>query len=354
MKNLTFDTLLRWAVWLVLLSLVVLLLYRFSTLLAYALIALVFSYLLDPFVNRLQSAGMNRTLSISVVLASLILVVVWLSTNFLPAIANQLVGLFQQLSGENLRIIAAQVEEELITLVPMLPEGFLLQEVYPAIEELLQVEDVQDTLTGIFGLFADLAWAILVIPFATFFFLKDGSRIRRQLLQIIPNPYFESVLGLISKVETRLGHYFKSVGLQCFLVAMSAWLFLSLAGLNNAMAVGITVGVANVIPYFGPILGYILSIIVAVFETGDFSLVLICLLAIMLTQILDNIFFQPLIFSRSADLHPLIVLFVIMIGAEVGGIFGMIIAVPVTATIKITINQVIWSFNNYQVFRIRG
>ena len=139
--------------------------------------------------------------------------------------------------------------------------------------------------------------------------------------------------------------------LQSILVAFSSWLALTIVGLENALSVGIAVGLANTIPYFGPIIGYILSIIVSIIEIGDFSLVLPCIIAILFVQLLDNVVFQPLIFSRSADIHPVAILFIIMIGAETAGILGMLIAIPIATTIKITINQVSWSLNNYYVFR---
>jgi predicted PurR-regulated permease PerM len=75
------------------------------------------------------------------------------------------------------------------------------------------------------------------------------------------------------------------------------------------------------------------------------------ILAVLFAQILDNVILQPLIFSKSADIHPVAVLFVIMIGAQSAGILGMLVAIPIATVIKITINQVTWSFNNYHVFR---
>jgi predicted PurR-regulated permease PerM len=122
-------------------------------------------------------------------------------------------------------------------------------------------------------------------------------------------------------------------------------------GLNNALSVGIAIGLANTIPYFGPVIGYILSIIVSIIEIGNFSLVLPCIIAILLVQMLDNLVLQPLIFSRSADIHPVAILFIIMIGAQTAGIIGMLIAIPIATVIKITINQIRWSLNNYYVFR---
>src|SRR5699024_1464915 len=206
----------------------------------------------------------------------------------------------------------------------------------------LDLSQLPATLSNIIGIITNIFSAMLIIPFATFFFIKDGSRIRRSLLQWIPNKYFEISLCLIDKIEDRLSTYFQSVLLESLFVAIASWLALSIAGLNNALTVGIVIGIANTIPYFGPIIGYFLSIIVSIIEVGNFSMVLPCVLAILIVQIIDNFFFQPIIFSRSADLHPVAVLFIILIGAETAGILGMLIAIPIATVVKITINQIQW------------
>lgn len=333
------------------LLLLVMILLNFSNLVVYAVIAIVLSYLLDPVVNRLQAAGMNRTLGVALTLATVILVIVWISTSIIPIIANQMAMLTSQLSMENIRFIADQIENQLIENFEFLPPGFLQENVTRLSENLFDTGRLPDILSNLIGIFTNLFAAFLVIPFATFFFLKDGTKIRRDLLQLVPNKYFETTLSLIDKVETRLGIYFRGVMLQSLLVALFSWAFLSIAGLSNAASVGITIGVANTIPYFGPIIGYILSIIVSIIETGDFSLIIPCLLAVFLVQILDNVVFQPLIFSKSADMHPVAILFIILIGAETAGILGMLVAIPIATTLKITYNQISWSFSNYHVYR---
>lgn len=83
-------------------------------------------------------------------------------------------------------------------------------------------------------------------------------------------------------------------------------------------------------------------------------MVLVCVLAIFIVQLVDNLVLQPFLFSRSADMHPVAILFIILVGAETAGILGMLIAIPIATVIKITINQISWSFNNYQVFRIEN
>lgn len=326
-------------------------LYHFGALVGYAIIAMILSYILDPMVNRMQAAGMNRTLGIVITLSGVILILIWISSNILPVIGNQMVELAAQLDVHTIQNIAVQVEGRLVELFTFLPQNFLSDNLTDILEELFQVGEIPAAVSNIIGIFTNLFAAFLIIPFATFFFLKDGARIRRDILSLVPNKYFETTLSLVDKIETRLGIYFRSVLLQSILVAMTSFVGLTFAGLNNSLSVGIAVGVANTIPYFGPLIGYILSIIVSIIEVGNFSLVAACVLAILVVQLLDNLVFQPLLFSRSADMHPVAILFIIMIGAEVAGILGMLIAIPLATVIKITINQIRWSLNNYYVFR---
>ncbi|MGF1670723.1 MAG: AI-2E family transporter [Balneolaceae bacterium] len=351
-KNLTIEKILKLAVVITVLWLIAVLLYNYANLVAYAIIAMFFSYALDPIVNRMQASGMNRTLATTITLSTVFLVVLWISTSVIPIVAGQMAVLFQQLNIDNLKFIAEQIENKITTDFEFVPPGFLMENLYTTIEEFMDVRNFTNILGDVIGLFTNIFSAFLVIPFATFFFLKDGSKIRRQLLTLVPNKYFETTLSLIDKIESRLGFYFRSVLVQCTLVGIFSWFALMIAGLNNAVSVGIAIGIANSIPYFGPIMGYILSIVIAIIETGDFSLVLPCILAVLSAQILDNVILQPLIFSKSADIHPVAILFIILIGAQTAGLIGMLVAIPIATIIKITVNQVRWSINNYHVFAI--
>lgn len=349
-KNLTLERFIKWAIGLSGAALVIWVLMNYSNLVAYAIISILLSYLLDPIVNRMESKGMNRTLSISITLIVVGLILTWISTTIIPILTNQMVGLTRQLNVENIRYIADQIEGVLLIYFEFLEKGFLVKNITTYGNQLFDINQMPDILANLIGIFTNVFSAILVIPFATFFFLKDGSKIRRDILQLIPNKYFETTLTVINKIETRLGIYFRSVLVQSSLVAILSWILLSLAGLTNALSVGITIGLANTIPYFGPIIGYLLSIAVSIIETGDFSLLVPCIIAVMIVQVTDNVIFQPFIFSRSADMHPVSILFIILIGAETAGILGMLVAIPIATTIKIMINQISWSFKNYKVF----
>src|SRR5690606_27744397 len=114
-------------------------------------------------------------------------------------------------------------------------------------------------------------------------------KVRRDILRPFPNTYFETTHTVIDKIKKRLSLYFRSVLLLSILVAVTSWPTLSIAGLDNSLSVGIAVGLANTIPYFGPIIGYFLSAIVSIVEVGNFSVVAACIIAILIVQILDNV-----------------------------------------------------------------
>jgi len=352
MRNLTLEKIFRIGLLIAVLAIVGLILYSYSNLVVYLILALILSYILDPFVNRIQRMGLNRTLGITLTLAAVVLIIVYVSTNVFPLFVAEMVELANNLNIENIQMIAATIENRLIQQYSFIPDNILEENVAAIVADLFDFGKLTTVLSDALGLFTNIFSAILVVPFAAFFFLKDGTKIRRDLLTLIPNAYFETTLTLIDKVEKRLGLYFRSVLAQSFLVALSSWATLTVAGLENSLSVGISVGIANTIPYFGPIIGYILSVIVPIIETGNLSLVLVCLIAIFIVQLLDNLIFQPFLFSRSADMHPVAILFIILVGAETAGILGMLVAIPIATVTKITINQITWSLRNYQIFRL--
>lgn len=351
MKSLSLERFIRILTAVAAIILILFLIYQFSTLVIYAIVALIFSYILDPYVNRMQAAGLPRVFGISIAISIVFLLIYWISTTVFPAVASQVVDLARQLSGQNIQSVGYKMEQRIINYLPFLPDGFLENALVSFANSIFEFGDFQDTVSNVLGLFANVFYAVIVIPFSTFFFLKDGTEFRKAIFRPIPNSYFEITLSIIDKIEQRLGMYFKTVGVQSIIIGFTSWLLLTIIGLDNALAVAVVVGVANIIPYFGPALGYLLSTIVAIFETGDFTLVLPAILAIGITQILDNAVVQPFVFSKTTDLHPIVILFVVLIGAELGGIVGMLIAIPLATVFKILFREISWSLKNYRVFQ---
>lgn len=341
---------LRIAVALGLAAVILWLLWFFSALVIYLIVGLVLAYLLSPLVDRVQGIGIGRVGAIIIMFLSVLAGLVLLMTFFLPFIVRQVSGLSQLISLELIVQVAETIERYS---GGILRAEAVVEAARRALGTLFQDEQMSRTMDALVDLFTDVFYAVLVIPFVTFFVLKDGNKIRHNLLWLVPNRYFEITIALIEKIELNVGRYFRALLLQCTSVAVTATVLLSVVGLDYAIAVGIFTGLANTIPYLGPAMGFVAGTIVSIAQTGDTTLVLGVLVAMMMTQIADNVFFQPLIFARAARTHPLVILFIVLIGAQVAGIVGMLVAIPVSATLRVAASQIHWSVRNYRILRAR-
>jgi predicted PurR-regulated permease PerM len=331
------------------------LLWYFAGLVIYLVVGGILAYLLRPFVDRVQGLGVGRVPAILVTFVLLFGAMVVLLTYIVPFVARQVGDLSQLITIDAAQQVASYVEDQLQLLFP-LEDGVVVEGMREALNALTRGGLVGDdrmaeTVSSVVALFTNIFYALLVIPFVTFFFLKDGVQIRRTLLRLVPNRYFEITLAIIDKVERNTGRYFRALLVQCFSVAVVATLMLYLVGLDSALSVGIFTGLANTIPYFGPFLGFVAGTLVGVAQTGDLSLVPGIFAAMAVTQVADNLLFQPLIFSRAARAHPMVILFVVLIGAQLAGIVGMLVAIPMATTIRVVAEQIAWSLRNYRIMR---
>lgn len=331
------------------------LLWYFSSLVLYLMVGGVLAYLLRPIADRFQSLGMGRVPAIFATFVLVLGVMAVVLTSIVPFVGQQVQELSQLVNVEMARSVAEQIEIRLREIIPI-EQGRLVDNVEKMGEalkrgDLVRGERVAKTVSSVVAVFTNIVYAVVIIPFVTFFLLKDGMEIRRSVLSLVPNRYFEVTLAIIDKVEGNIGRYFWALLIQCTSIAVIASILLWMVGLQNAIAIGIFTGVANTIPYFGPFLGFLCGTLVGIAQTGNLVLVPWVALAMALTQLADNVFLQPLIFSKAAKAHPLVILFVVLIGARLGGILGMLIAIPLTTTLRVVAEQFLWSLRNYRIMR---
>jgi len=327
----------------------------FAGLFVYLAVGGLLAYFLHPIVDRIQGAGLPRVPSIILVFVSVIGVFSLLLTFIVPFLAQQIQDLSQLVSVEAATEAARYVEAWAGQFAPVEP-GQIEDTVRDALQSLAQGdlvkgERVAQTISSLVSVFTNIVYAVIIIPFITFFLLKDGMQLKRSLLKLVPNRYFEITLAVIAKAEVSLGRYVRALLVQSTSVALVASFLLWIVGLDNALAIGIFVGIANTIPYFGPFFGFLVGTVVGIAQTGDLSLVPGVAVAMALTQLSDNVLFQPYIFSRAANAHPLVILFVVLIGAQLAGLIGMLVAIPLTTIVRVIGAQILWSVRNYHIFR---
>ncbi|WP_022834458.1 AI-2E family transporter [Salisaeta longa] len=351
----TIERVLRWALAIGVLAAAGWLLWYFAALVTYLVVGGIIAYLLRPVVDRIQALGLRRTPAILLSFVAIGGVIAILANSLIPFVAGQVRELSQLISIDAIANAAAYTENWLQRVSPIhLEDGVVVRNVRQALSNLVQGDliegnQVAQTVSSVVALLTNIVYAAIIIPFITFFLLKDGAQIRQYMLGMIPNRYFEITLAILDKVEENIGRYFRALFLQATLIAILASSFLAIIGLQNPVAIGIFTGLANTIPYFGPFMGFVGGTIVGIAQTGNFALVPGVAVAMLLTQLADNVLLQPIIFSRAAQAHPLVILFVVLIGAQLAGIVGMLVAIPLATTVRVVVQQVLWSVRNYRV-----
>lgn len=188
-----------------------------------------------------------------------------------------------------------------------------------------------------------------LVPFVAFFFLKEGRRMTHGLIELVPNAYFEITLSLLNSISNSIGGYIRGQLLAVGVVALLSVVGLMIIGMPYALPVGVIAGLANMIPYLGPLIGIISATIVAIATGGATSMVTKVVLLFLMIQFIDNMLVQPIVVAKSVDLHPLIVMVVVMIGSDLWGIVGMLIAVPLTGILKVSVQTIYEGLKGYRI-----
>ncbi|PIE85905.1 MAG: AI-2E family transporter [Bacteroidia bacterium] len=220
---------------------------------------------------------------------------------------------------------------------------------------IFNVSYVSNFFASFAGMLGDIFVAFFSISFISFFFLKDNGIFPGTIILLIPQKYIESVEHIFKSINKFLVRYFVGIIVEVSLVMFLNTIGLTIIGLrfSNALVIGMIAGIMNVIPYIGPIIGASIGLVfgVATHLNSEFYTDLLPLLGLMVlvfgtVQIIDNVVFQPLIYSSSVKAHPLEVFLVILIAANVAGIFGMILAIPTYTIIRVIAKEF---FNNYKL-----
>ena len=198
------------------------------------------------------------------------------------------------------------------------------------------------------GAFSVFTTGVIVL-FLTFFLLNGGRQMKKAFIQIVPNRFFEVALVLIQGLDRQLGDYLRSRLIQTIIISIIAAIGYWILGLRFALLIGIIAGLANLIPYIGPFIGAIPAIIVVFLESRfglGWSLLAVITLTLVI-QIIDNAVITPLIIGKSVELGPVTTIVVVLLGEQLLGLMGLLMAVPIAAMCKLIIEEVWTEFKGY-------
>jgi putative permease len=307
------------------------------------IICLLFALVLNPFVDFLQGLGIGRSFSILIVYA-VIGVLLYSVVNLLaPSIIEQSDSLKRSYNefqvSEKLKTTEKWIEKN----VPYIKKGDVGKEIEHAVKA--SFAKAEDFISGV----VSTVLFIIIIPFITFFILRDRQKLKNGLIGLVPNRYFEMTINILDKIEKQLSSYVRAWLLDALVLGILAFAGLSILGVNYAIIIGMVAGAGHLIPYAGPIIGGVPAILISVIQYGDLSMVLPIVILFTIIYILDSSFIQPYIFSKGAEMNPIVIIALILIGNQILGAFGALIAIPVATILKVSARETINGFRNYKL-----
>ncbi len=332
-------------------------LWQISEIVVLFLISLLMFYVVDPLVTSIERGlKLNRTGAILLFYLLCIIMIglgLWL---VLPAVGSQFQTVYSLLTDETVQADIVDRANELVTRSPIeVPvedlSGYISE--YAA----LVLSNVAAFLINLLSLFS----LSIIVPFILFFLLKDGTGMKKKVISLVPNRFFEMSLNLIDTVDRYLGAYIRGQMAVASSVGALSALGLWIVGVPYYFVIGMFAGLANLIPYLGPVAGAIPAMILSMVLFDDltplwgdpYQALWEPLAGIGITfavvQLTDNIFISPLIVSRSTNLHPMVVIIAVLIGAQLFGLVGMLLGVPVISITKVVIEDLIWHCRNYRL-----
>ncbi len=347
------------------LIIIALIFYYFSDIVTYILLAWVFSMIGQRLMHFYQArlkigkfqAGAGFCAILTIVTYLLLFgALIWL---FVPPIVEQA----RNLASVDYTAIAQTLEEPMRQINNQLHRLGILdpgeqsaeEQLKDAFKEWFEPSKLGDFFGSLIGFAGNFVMTIFSVVFIAFFFLKEQGLFVKLLVGAMPSQYETHVKQAVEEISRMLGRYFWGVLVQVTIITIAVSLTLKLLGIKNALLIGFFAALINVIPYLGPLIGASFGIFITIssnleleFYTEMVPLLLKVVAVFGMMQLLDNMILQPYIFSNSVLAHPLEIFIIIMIGAQMGGVFGMILAIPVYTIIRV-IARVF--FSRYQIVR---
>ena len=320
------------------------LMYKLADLLTVVIVSFLIAYILDPVASFMEAKGLSRSNATAIIFLVFFLIIalnIWL---VLPGIFSQLFVLQKQLSSGGTDNMILSLQDFIKNSVGAIDvESIDLKGKMEAFMAAASAE-VMVILSNIGSIIS----AVAIIPFVVYFFLRDGRNMKKVFISYIPNRYFEITLNIMHKIDGQLGGYLRGQFTEATVVGLLGTIALLILNVKYSIIIGIFAGLANMIPYVGPVAGAVPAIIVTLVNGGSMTTIIYIVIAFAIVQFIDNMIVQPIVLSKSVDLHPLIIVFAVLIGGKFFGLLGLLLAVPVAGMIKVTSSEIYYGIKKFR------
>ena len=351
------DRLARYLIIAATLAILACLCWYFKNVLVYIIIAFVVSLIGQPVMRLLRKIrirgkaapnGLLAILTIVLILGTLILVV----TQVIPVVTGIVrdAAVLNSVTADGNPL--DRVNDWIVSLFPGLgPDFNIITILMDKLREVTNLSNVTSVISSVTSFVTSLVVGLFSVVFISFFFVRDETLFRKIVSALVPDRMEGKVAKSLGDIEGLLSRYFVGLLIEMTGVALldflGLWIIARL-GFSNALGIAFIAGILNVIPYVGPLVGEVVGVVLAVilkYGTGvglgvNIWIFALIVLAIMLTtQLVDNFVYQPLIYSTSIKASPLEIFIVILLAGHIGGVVGMLVAIPAYTVVRVIASQ---------------
>lgn len=303
------------------------------------LFSIVLAYLLNPVVEMFERRKIKRIFSVIIVYLIFIAILLFFALVLVPRLIKDIKVLLVNLPYYSIHFQNMLKNFQSSYINSNLPQG--IKDVIDV--SIINFQDVminslQSMLDSVVNAFSKILNAIIV-PVIVFYLLKDADYFSKQIMLLLPKRHRSKAILLFRDIDNAFGKFIRGQILVAFFVGILTTLALTLIDVKYAVFLGLFSGVANIIPYFGPVIGFVPTVMFALFDSPTKALY--AGLAFVLIQQIESGILTPKIIGESVGVHPVYVIFSLFIGGKVMGIPGMIIAVPTLVAIKLTFRHML-------------
>lgn len=338
----------------------------FRNIVVYVLVSGVFSIMGRPLVDlfcrvRIKRWALPRWISALLTLVAIWGVIILFFVIFVPLVTRQ-INYFSTIDSEKIvQIIAGpinKVETIVRSINKEIPQNITIQDyIVKKVAGILNINMIQNFIGSLIGILGNVIIAIFSITFITFFFLKDQKLFYESILMWVPDKYVNNVTRALNSIKNLLTRYFIGIVIQSTCIMILVTIGMTIVGIDfqQSLVMGLIIGILNVIPYAGPWIGLAIAITMGVAShiNQDITTVVIPLVTYMIivevvVHLIDNIVFQPVIFSNSVKAHPLEIFIVVLAAGFAAGIPGMILGIPAYTVLRVLAREFFYNFKAVQ------
>jgi predicted PurR-regulated permease PerM len=305
------------------------------------IIAMIISYVLNPIVSLLNHRKVPRTAAVLLIYAVFITTLTVVVMNIIPMFMKQLRELNEHIPELTMKAQSLVSGMNNSSWVPdSVQEG--INHALHGLEDGI-ARGVSNFVNGI-GTTINFLFIAFIIPFLVFYMLKDFRLMEKTALTFIPKKHRTHIIKLLMDIDSALGNYVRGQFIVCVIVGVLAYIGYWVIDMPYPLLLASMVTVFNIIPYLGPFFGAAPAIIMA--STISMKMMLLVAGVNLCVQILEGNVISPQVVGRTLHMHPLLIIFVLLVGGELAGIVGMILAVPFFAVIKVLFQHMWVYYNN--------